>query len=153
MNRTKINSSDPAEVQAAADYDLAHKAAVSALTYDVVPVLSSGDISAAQSFVGANLAFTATPNIKYIILAEGGTMYQENMCVLASAPNKDAAKELIQFYLRPEIAAMNLAQQFNGTPNTPENELTAEAIKVNPAINVHAKAWSVCRFLKTLVQR
>ena len=138
MNGTSVNSVDPAEVQAAADFVLANKAAVSAFTYEVMPLLSSGDIAAAQFFVGANVAFTEMPNIKYIIPAEGGTMYQENICVLASAPNKDNAKKFMEFYLKPEIAALNVAQQYNGTPNTPANELTPEAIKANPAINVDA---------------
>lgn len=139
MNGTKVNSIDPAEVQAAADYVLAHKAAVSAFTYEVVPLLSSGDIGAAQFFVGANVAFTEMPNIKYVIPAEGGTTYQENICVLASAPNKDSAKKFMEFYLRPEIAALNVAQQYNGTPNTPANALTPEAIQSNPSINLSAE--------------
>ena len=138
MNGTSVNSVDPAEVQAAADYVLAHKAAVSAFTYEVMPLLSSGDIAAAHFFVGANVFFTEMPNIKYVIPAEGGTMYQENICVLASAPNKENAKKFMEFYLKPEIAALNVAQQYNGTPNTPANALTPEAIKSNPAINVDA---------------
>lgn len=142
MNGTKVNSVEPAEVQAAADYVLAHKAGVSAFTYDVVPLLAAGDIAAAQFFVGANVAFAETPNIKYIIPAEGGTMYQENACVLASAPNKDNAKKFLEFYLRPEIAAMNVGQQYNGTPNTPANELTPEAIKSNPAINISGETMT-----------
>jgi spermidine/putrescine transport system substrate-binding protein len=136
MNGTSVNSADPAEVTAAAEYALAHKSAVSAFTYEVPPMLTSGDIAAGHFFVGANVFFTEMPNIKYIIPAEGGTMYQENICMLASAPNKENAKKFMEFYLRPEIAAMNVAQQFNGTPNTLANELTPESIKANPNINV-----------------
>ncbi|WP_211195429.1 spermidine/putrescine ABC transporter substrate-binding protein [Tabrizicola sp. YIM 78059] len=136
MNGTSVNSTDPAEVQAAADYILAHKAAVSAFTYEVPPMLASGDIAAGQFFVGGNVFFTETPNIKYIIPAEGGTMYQENICVLASAPHKENARKFMEFYLKPEIAALNVAQQFNGTPNIPANELTPDIIKSNPNINV-----------------
>jgi spermidine/putrescine transport system substrate-binding protein len=66
-------------------------------------------------------------------------MYQENICVLASAPNKENAKKFLEFYLRPEIAALNVAQQFNGTPNVPPNELTPEfRSRSNPNINVGA---------------
>jgi spermidine/putrescine transport system substrate-binding protein len=138
MNGTSVNSADPAEVQAAMDYVVAHKGAVSAFTYEVPPMLASGDIAAGHFFVGGNVFFTETPNIKYIIPAEGGTMYQENICVLASAPNKENAKKFMEFYLRPDIAALNVAQQYNGTPNTPANDLTPEAIKSNPNINVGA---------------
>jgi spermidine/putrescine transport system substrate-binding protein len=138
MNGTSVNSIEPAEVQAAADYVLAQKAAVSAFTYEVPPMLASGDIAAGHFFVGGNVFFTETPNIKYVIPAEGGTMYQENICVLASAPNKENALKFMEFYLRPDIAALNVAQQFNGTPNIPANDLTPEAIKSNPNINVGA---------------
>ncbi len=142
MNGTSVNSAVPAEVKAAADYVIAHKAAISAFTYDAAPLLSSGDIAAGQSFVGSNVYFTQTPNIKYIIPVEGATMYQENICVLASAPNKDNAKKFLHFFLRPEIAALNAGQQFNGTPNSPANELTPEIIKSNPNINVSAETMS-----------
>jgi spermidine/putrescine transport system substrate-binding protein len=142
VNGTPVNSADPAEVQAAADYVLAHKAAVSAFTYEVPPMLTSGDIAAGQFFVGGNVFFTEMPNIKYVIPAEGGTMYQENICVLASAPNKDNARKFMEFYLRPEIAALNVEQQFNGTPNLPANDLTPEFIKSNPNISVGAETMA-----------
>ena len=136
MTGKSVNSTDPAEVQAAADYILSHKAAVTAFTYEVPAMLTSGDIAAGHFFVGSNVFFTEMPNIKYIIPAEGGTMYQENICVLASAPHKENAKKFMEFYLRPEIAALNVAQQFNGTPNIPANELTPDFIRSNPNINV-----------------
>lgn len=136
MTGKSVNSADPAEVQAAADYILSHKAAVTAFTYEVPAMLTSGDIAAGHFFVGGNVFFTEMPNIKYIIPAEGGTMYQENICVLASAPHKENAQKFLEFYLRPEIAALNVAQQFNGTPNIPANELTPDFIRSNPNINV-----------------
>lgn len=135
-NGKSVNSAEPGDVQAATDYILSKKAAVSAFTYDSMAMLSSGDIAAAHFFVGGNVFFTETPNIKYVIPAEGATMYQENICVLASAPNKENAKRFMEFYLRPDIAALNVAQQFNGTPNIPANDLTPDFIKSNPNINV-----------------
>ncbi|TNC67522.1 polyamine ABC transporter substrate-binding protein [Rubellimicrobium roseum] len=136
MTGASVNSADPAEIQAATDYILSHKEDVTAFTYESMALMSSGDLAAAHFFVGGNVFFTETPNIKYVIPAEGGTMYQENICVLASAPNKEAAMRFLEFYLQPEIAALNVAQQFNGTPNVPANELTPEFIQGNPNINV-----------------
>lgn len=136
MNGKSVNSSDPADIQAATDYILSQKDGVTAFTYESMPMVSSGDLAAAHFFVGGNVFFTETPNIKYVIPEEGGTMYQENICVLASAPNKEAAQRFLEFYLQPEIAALNVAQQFNGTPNIPANELTPEFIRENPNINV-----------------
>ena len=136
MNGKSVNSTEAADIQAATDYVLSHKAKVTAFTYESMPLLTSGDLAAAHFFVGGNVFFTETPNIKYVIPAEGATMYQENVCVLASAPNKDNATKFLEFYLRPEIAALNVAQQFNGTPNIPANDLTPDFIKSNPNINV-----------------
>ncbi len=56
--------------------------------------------------------------LAYVIPEEGATMYQEDICVLASAPNKDNAKKFLQFYLQPEISALNVQQQLNGTPQS-----------------------------------
>ena len=142
VNGKSVNSAEPADVQAATDYILSKKGAVSAFTYDSMAMLSSGDIAAAHFFVGGNVFFTETPDIKYVIPAEGATMYQENICVLASAPNKENAKTFMEFYLRPDIAALNVAQQFNGTPNIPANDLTPEFIKANPNINVQGETMA-----------
>lgn len=138
VNGKSVNSTDPADIQLATDYVLAHKASVSAFTYDSMAMLGSGDIAAAHFFVGGNVLFVDMPDIKYMIPSEGATMYQENICVLASAPNKENAKKFMEFYLRPEIAAMNVAQQYNGTANVPARDLIPETIKNNPNITVSA---------------
>ena len=97
-------------------------------------MLASGDIAAGHFFVGGNVFFTETPNIKYVIPAEGGTMYQENICVLASAPNKDNAKKFLEFYLRPEIAALNVAQPaLSDDPATPALNDVTRATKLQVA--------------------
>lgn len=62
-------------------------------------------------------------------------MYQEDMCVLKSAPNKDNAIKFLQFYTRPEVAALNVSQQTNGTPNVPARALTPDRIKNSTEIN------------------
>ncbi|MEO8242707.1 MAG: spermidine/putrescine ABC transporter substrate-binding protein [bacterium] len=150
MTGKSVNSTDPAEIQAAADYVISHKKDVTAFTYESMPLLLSGDIAAAHYFVGGNVFFTDTPNIKYIIPEEGATMYQENICVLKTAPHKEAAKKFMEFYLKPEIAALNVAQQFNGTPNGPANELTPDFIKSNPNINVQAETMARLQIFQDL---
>jgi spermidine/putrescine transport system substrate-binding protein len=142
MTGASVNSTDPAQIQAAADWVIGQRAKVTAFTYESMALLTSGDLAAAHFFVGGNVFFTQTPNIKYVIPAEGATMYQENICVLKDAPNKEAAQKFLEFYLRPEFAALNVAQQFNGTPNVPANDLTPAFIKSNPNINVPAETMA-----------
>ena len=71
----------------------------------------------------------------YIIPEEGATMYQEDMCILDPAPNKENAKKFMEFFLQPEIAALNAEQQMNGTPNMGAKELLPAELRNNPAVN------------------
>ena len=135
MTGSPVNSTDPAEVEAAADYIVDHLQGVTAFTYDSVPQVISGDVAAAHWYVGANIFVADNPDtIAYVIPEEGATLYQEDMCVLASAPNPEAAKKFLEFYLRPEIAALNVKQQMNGTPNIPAQDLIPAEIASNPTI-------------------
>jgi spermidine/putrescine transport system substrate-binding protein len=135
MNGTSVNSTDEAEVEAAAQYVIDRIDGVSAFTYDSVPQVISGDIAAAHWYVGANVFVAENPDkIGYFIPKEGATLFQEDICVLDSAPNKDNANKFLEFYLRPEIAALNVAQQMNGTPNVPAQAMIPPEILANETI-------------------
>jgi len=135
MNGTSVNSTDEAEVKAAADYILDKVDNISAFTYDSIPLVQSGDVAAAHWYVGANIFVQQTPDVlEYVIPKEGATMYQEDICVLESAPNKENAIKFLAFYLRPEIAALNIEQQLNGTPNIPALKLIPPEIANNKSI-------------------
>ncbi len=135
MNGTSVNSTDEGEVEAAAQYVVDNINSVSAFSYDSIPLVTSGDVAAAHWYVGANIFVAENPDVLgYVIPEEGATMYQEDMCVLASAPNKDNAVKFLQFYLKPEIAALNIEQQMNGTPNLPAQKLIPQEIVSNPTI-------------------
>ena len=53
LNGHKINSTDPAELQQAADTIVAMKPDVAAFTYDERPMVQAGDVAAGHAFVGA----------------------------------------------------------------------------------------------------
>lgn len=170
MNGTSVNSVDEEEVMAATDYIVERIGDISAFTYDSIPLVQSGDVAAAHWYVGANIFVSQTPDVlQYVIPEEGATMYQEDLCVLESAPNKENALKFLEFYLRPEIAALNVEQQMNGTPNVPALEFIPEEIAGNetmyppeevmerlqifhdlgPDIRLYAREW---RRLKTSAQ-
>ncbi|UVC08018.1 spermidine/putrescine ABC transporter substrate-binding protein [Rhizobium sp. TH2] len=136
LNGHKVNSTDPAELQQAADTVIAMKPYVAAFTYDSRPMVQSGDVAAAHFFVGAMVDVFGNPkDLGYVIPEEGATMYQEDMCVLKTAPNKENAIKFMQFYTKPEIAALNVSQQTNGTANVPGRQLTPDNIKNSKEIN------------------
>lgn len=164
-NGYTVNSTDPAEIKTATDWLVARKGVVSAFTYDVAALISSGDIAAGHFFVGLNVVTKPMENIEYVLPTEGATMYQENMCVLKTAPNKENAVKFLEFYLQPEIPALNVAQQYNGSANTPSRDLIPAEIRddkaitpdaatmqrlqmfvdVGPALKIYDRAWNTIR--------
>ncbi|KJS10549.1 MAG: ABC transporter substrate-binding protein [Hoeflea sp. BRH_c9] len=136
LDGKSVNSTDPDELQAAAQTIIDMKPYVAAFTYEARPMVEAGDVAAGHFFVGAMVDVLREPEkLGYIIPVEGATMYQEDICVLKSAPNKENAKKFLEFYTQPEVAALNIAQQTNGTPNVQARSLTPENIRNSTEIN------------------
>jgi len=136
LNGKSVNSTDPEDLKQAAQTIIDMKPYVAAFTYESRPMVAAGDIAAAHWFVGAMIDVFQNPKkLGYVIPEEGATMYQEDICVLKTAPNKENAKKFLEFYTQPEVAALNIAQQTNGTPNVPARALEPENIKNSQEIN------------------
>ena len=136
LNGHSVNSTDPEELKQATQTIIEMKPYVAAFTYETRPMVEAGDVAAGHFFVGAMIDVLREPKkLGYVIPEEGATMYQEDICVLKSAPNKENAIKFMQFYTQPEVAALNIAQQTNGTPNKPARSLTPDHIKNSEEIN------------------
>lgn len=136
LNGKSVNSTDPEELKQAAQTIIDMKPYVAAFTYESRPMVEAGDVAAGHYFVGAMIDVLREPKkLGYVIPEEGATMYQEDICVLKSAPNKENAVKFLQFYTQPEVAALNVAQQTNGTANAPARALTPDQIKNSEEIN------------------
>lgn len=136
LNGKSVNSTDPEDLKQAAQTVIEMKPYVGAFTYETRPMVEAGDVAAGHFFVGAMVDVIREPKkLGYVIPEEGATMYQEDICVLKTAPNKENARKFMEFYTQPEIAALNIAQQTNGTPNVPARALTPENIKNSKEIN------------------
>jgi|TARA_B110000263_G_scaffold246508_1_gene257652 spermidine/putrescine transport system substrate-binding protein len=138
-NGFSVNTTDPAEIKIATDWLLERKSDVYAFTYAMPGLFMSGDIAAGHFFTGFAGAITEDDNLQYVIPSEGSTMYEEAMCVLESAPNKEAAVKFMEYFMRPEISVMNTNQQFNGSVNIPARELISDVIKNDPNVNASAE--------------
>ncbi len=151
LDGKSVNSVDPKELKAAQKFLLEQKPKASAFTYDSIPMVQSGDIAAAQWYVGAMMYVMEDPEtLAYVIPDEGATMYQENMCVLKSAPNKANAKLFLEFFMQPEISAMNTVQQTNGSMNKAAIELLPAEIRENPSINPSAETKEKLQIFREL---
>ena len=136
MTGHSVNTTDSDALKEAEAWLLERTDKISAFTYDVAPLVQAGDIAAAHWYVGATLFTLQEPDrLGFVIPEEGATMYQEDICVLETAPNKDSAIRFLEFYMQPEIAALNTLQQVNGTANVPARDLLPPELKENPNTN------------------
>jgi spermidine/putrescine transport system substrate-binding protein len=135
-NGNSVNTTDSDELKQAETWLLERKDKISAFSYDIVSLVQSGDIAAAHWYVGATLYTLSEPDkLGFVIPEEGATMYQEDICVLDTAPNKDSAIRFLEFYMQPEMAALNTVQQVNGTANVPARDLLSPELRANPNTN------------------
>ena len=135
-NGHSVNTGDSDALKQAESWLLERKDKISAFTYDIVSLVQAGDIAAAHWYVGATLYTLEEPDkLGFVIPEEGATMYQEDICVLKDAPNKDSAIRFLEFYMQPEMAALNTLQQVNGTANAPARDLLPPELKANPNTN------------------
>lgn len=136
LSGKSVNSRSEEEIKAAEELILKQKPNVGAFTYEVVPLIQSGDMAAAHWFVGANLFVLKEPDkLGYVVPEEGATMYQENICLLKDAPNKENALKFLEFFMRPEVSVLNTVQQTNGSVNIGARELLPDNMKNNPQMN------------------
>ncbi len=135
-NGHSVNTTDGEALKQAEAWLLERKDKISAFSYDIVSLVQAGDIAAAHWYVGATVYTLDEPDkLGFVIPEEGATMYQEDICVLKDAPNKDSAIRFFEFYMQPEIAALNTLQQVNGTANIPARDLLPAELKANPNTN------------------
>ncbi|WP_246259411.1 MULTISPECIES: ABC transporter substrate-binding protein [Chelativorans] len=136
MTGASVNSRDPDEIAKAEAFIMEQKPNIGAFRYDVIPLVTAGDTAASHYYVGGVLNTLQNPELLgFVIPEEGATMYQEDVCLLANAPNPHNAKLFMQFLLRPEVAAKNSARLTNGVVNTEAVALLPEELKSNPSIN------------------
>ncbi|MGH2341128.1 extracellular solute-binding protein [Segnochrobactraceae bacterium EtOH-i3] len=76
----------------------------------------SGETVAHQVWSGDGLrSRLEKPSIKFVFAKEGGVAWMDNMAVPKNAPNAENAKKFLEFYMKPENAA--LQSNFSGYPN------------------------------------
>lgn len=151
QNGYSVNTGDGDELKQAEAWLLERKDKISAFSYDIVSLVQSGDIAAAHWYVGATLYTLEEPDKLGFSIPEGGaTMYQEDICVLKDAPNKDSATRFFEFYMQPEIAALNTLQQVNGTANMPARDLLPDNLKANPNTNPSAEVVAKLQIFEDL---
>ena len=133
-----MNATDTPDLQKAEDLLKAQKPFLA--SYDSSNVsrrLASGEIvighifsyNALQARLGIEGTFGGNPNIEFVVPKEGGTIWQDNVVVIADSPNQYTAHVFINYLMRPAVAAKNAAFILGVTPNKDANTLLPQALQ------------------------
>jgi spermidine/putrescine transport system substrate-binding protein len=130
------NATEPSQVNAAKAWLMAQKPLVKTYTsenYD--QLLVSGEVALAQGWSGTILRAAAEkPSIKYIIPKEGGTIWQDNLCVLRTSAHPTEAMQFINFLLEPQIAARVTAKVKYASANEAARAFMPKELAQSPVI-------------------
>ncbi|TLY23607.1 MAG: spermidine/putrescine ABC transporter substrate-binding protein [Nitrospirae bacterium] len=131
-----LNATQPAKLEAAKARLMAQKALVKTYTsenYD--QLLVSGEVALAHGWSGTILrAADERPSIKYVIPKEGGTIWQDNLCVLKSSAHQGEAMAFINFLLEPRAAALITSKVKYASASEEARLFVPREIAQNPAI-------------------
>jgi spermidine/putrescine transport system permease protein len=147
-----LNSTNPDEIRQARDLLLRQKPLVKGYnSSNFQEDLAAGDAWIAQAFNG-NMTFVMRdePNLRYIVPKEGCTISVDCACIPRNAPHKELAEAFINYFHRPEVAALFVNDSGFNAPSRINHVdiepwlLRNSAVFPNPASLVH------CEFMRDI---
>lgn len=117
-------------------------------------LLLSGEVYLGVVWSG-EAALTILENPKkfnYVIPAEGGGIWMDNMVIPKTSKNKELAQRFINFILRPDISAKLSKAYPYGNPNKASHALTDAKIMKNPASYPSQASLKKAEWLKDVGQ-
>lgn len=148
-----MNDTDPEHIAEARDMLLEQKPNVLAYgTDELAPKVMSGAAAMAMVYLGEGItAIEEQPeNMRFAIPVEGTNRAIDNLVILKTSKNKEAAEQFINFMLRPEIAVKNSIETGYSTPNTAAKKLLPDEIKNDPNRYPPASILEKCEIYETL---
>ena len=131
-----MNSTDPSQIAAAKVRLMTQKPLIKTYTsenYD--QLLVSGEVALAHGWSGTVLRAAAEkPSIKYVVPKEGGTIWQDNLCVLKTSTHKSEAMAFINYLLEPQVAARISTKVKYASANEAARTFLPKEVATNPVI-------------------
>ena len=143
------NSSDPAELEAAAKKALEWKANAAKFDNEQYKQgIASGEFYFVHGYVGDLLQVQEdNDDIEITFPKEGTLLSIDTLAIPAGARNVDLAYAFIDFVNLPENAALNTEEILYLCPNTPSYELLSEDIRNNKAIFLDPETFARCELI------
>lgn len=136
-----MNSTDPAEWEAAAEELKAQKPLLQAYVMDqIFDKMSSGEAAIAPYYAGdAFIIQDGNPDIDYFLPKEGANMFVDSMCVLKNSQHKAEAEAFINFMCETETAVKNAEMIGYATPHIEAKKALDPSITGNSVVYASAE--------------
>ncbi|ANZ42932.1 ABC transporter substrate-binding protein [Lentzea guizhouensis] len=145
------NTTDPEQIDDAANFLLSLKKKLGQITSDVIEPLTSGQVRLAQAYSGdAFQARETSEDVAYAIPAEGGLSYVDLLVIPKDAPHAENAHKFIDFILGAETgAALSNAVRY-GSPNAAAKPLIDKELLDDPLVYPSEEQLKKLPFTKDL---
>jgi spermidine/putrescine transport system substrate-binding protein len=152
-----INTTDPAEIDQAADLLIAAKPRIRTFAPDTgQDLLISGEVDLCLEFNGDILqVMDEDDDLGYVVPEEGTGRWEDTMCVPVGAPNPEAAHAFIDYIYTAEVHAAIAEYVRYALPNRAAKALIPEADLLNEAIYPSAEVMArseVARYMGTEIE-
>lgn len=136
LNGHSVNTTKAAELEQAKKSLSLIKSRIKMFRSDTVDALKNREILAAHSYSSDALIAAAESNgeIAFILPSEGATRAIDNLVILATSKNKEAAHKLLNFLLSPEVNSKFVQSIFGGPVLTTTKDSLPENLKTNTAL-------------------
>jgi spermidine/putrescine transport system substrate-binding protein len=149
-----FDSENPAELDAVRQRLLALKQAVTLLAIesdDAVAKLLSGEIAILHGYAeDYRAAREHSPQVAYILPEEGTALWSESYAILARSRNREAAEQLLNFLLRPEITARIIREKQYAQPNDAALNLLPQELRDDPVVFPSNRDLANCFLIQPL---
>lgn len=146
------NTTDDAELQEAKEKLMSLSKNIRIMDYNNQQFyLLSGEVKAAYMFTPfAVLAQMENPNLKVVFVSEGIGYGIDSLCIPANAQHPDSAMELINYIMRPEVAAHIAEYQCYVNPNKAADALISPDYAAYTALNLPEELLPTSEFIQDL---
>ena len=152
-----INTTNPAEIDAAADLVIAAKPRIRTFAPDTgQDLLIAGEVDLCLEYNGDILqVMDEDDDLNYVVPDEGTGRWEDTMCVPVGAQNPEAAHDFIDYIYQPEVHAAIAEYIRYALPNRAAKALIPEADRLNEAIYPPADVMArseVARYMGTEIE-
>ena len=144
-----VNTRDEGEIRAAYEWLEALRKGARVFSSEVRQPFMDGEVGIGVGWNSTALQVMAEKeSLEYIWPAEGSVLWADTLVILKNAPNLENAYKLIDYLMRPEVAAACVAEYMSATANLAAVKLIDQELLENPAFMPTKEHLAISEFLK-----